>query len=323
MFLACCIGLMLATLSLAEMSSMAPSAGGQYHWISEFAPRSIQKLLSYLVGWLTVFGWQVGLASVSYAAAIQLESLAILVNPTITFQGWHATLFTIAIALVAVMFNTVLVRKLPVFEFIILILHIAAYIAFEVVLLAMGPQSTREEVFEQWENANGWPSLSTAVLVGIIAPVTTLTSADSICHLAEELKEASIWLPRCMVGAAVLNFSISFLMLLTVLFRAGNIENAINSPTGQPYIEILLNATGSVAGTAIMVSYIILSLMFCEYARRTERVVFHRLAQPPFPPSSSPQDVSLSCQIIANAIFFRCRQHGHDELKATIQLRAR
>ena len=32
MFLACCVGLMLSKLSLAEMSSMAPSAGGQYHW---------------------------------------------------------------------------------------------------------------------------------------------------------------------------------------------------------------------------------------------------------------------------------------------------
>lgn len=49
--------------------------------ISEFAPSSIQRLLSYLVGWLTVLGWQVGLASVSYAAAVQIEGFAILVNP--------------------------------------------------------------------------------------------------------------------------------------------------------------------------------------------------------------------------------------------------
>ena len=92
---------------------------------------------------------------------------------------------------------------------------------------------------------------------------TALTSADSICHLAEELKDASKWLPRCMVGAAAMNFSIGFLMLITLLFRAGNIQDAIDSPTGQPYIEILLNATGSVAGTAVMVAYIILALMFC------------------------------------------------------------
>jgi choline transport protein len=66
-----------------------------------------------------------------------------------------------------------------------------------------------------------------------------------------------------MVGAAAMNFSIGFLMLITLLFRAGNIQDAIDSPTGQPYIEILLNATGSVAGTAVMVAYIILALMFC------------------------------------------------------------
>lgn len=136
--------------------------------ISEFAPRRIQKLLSYLVGWLTVLGWQVGLSSVSYAAAVQIEGLAILVNPSITFEGWHATLFTIAIALVAVMFNTVLVEKLPTFEFIILICHVVAYIAFEAVLLAMGPPSTRQEVFGQWGNEYEWPNISTAVLIGTV-----------------------------------------------------------------------------------------------------------------------------------------------------------
>ena len=28
----------------------APTAGGQYHWVSEFAPKSLQEGLSYLVG---------------------------------------------------------------------------------------------------------------------------------------------------------------------------------------------------------------------------------------------------------------------------------
>lgn len=28
----------------------SPTAGGQYHWVSEFAPPKIQKLLSYIVG---------------------------------------------------------------------------------------------------------------------------------------------------------------------------------------------------------------------------------------------------------------------------------
>ena len=73
------------------------------------------------MGWLTVFGWQVGLASVSYAAALQIQSLAILLNPGVNILGWHTALMTIAIALVAVGFNTILISKLPTFEFVVLV----------------------------------------------------------------------------------------------------------------------------------------------------------------------------------------------------------
>ena len=34
------------------MSSMAPTAGAQYHWVSEFAPDNRQKFLSYLTGYV-------------------------------------------------------------------------------------------------------------------------------------------------------------------------------------------------------------------------------------------------------------------------------
>ena len=43
-------GLTFVVLSMAEMSSIAPTAGGQYHWASEFAPASMQKLVSYISG---------------------------------------------------------------------------------------------------------------------------------------------------------------------------------------------------------------------------------------------------------------------------------
>jgi hypothetical protein len=38
-------------VSMAEMASMAPIAGAQYHWVSEFAPESLQKVLSYFTGY--------------------------------------------------------------------------------------------------------------------------------------------------------------------------------------------------------------------------------------------------------------------------------
>lgn len=47
-------GLSFVVFSLAEMSSMAPAAGGQYHWASEFAPPSLQKSVSYFSGTATL-----------------------------------------------------------------------------------------------------------------------------------------------------------------------------------------------------------------------------------------------------------------------------
>ena len=44
------IGFGLVIVCLAEMASMAPISGGQYHWVSEFAPPRYQKFLSYITG---------------------------------------------------------------------------------------------------------------------------------------------------------------------------------------------------------------------------------------------------------------------------------
>jgi hypothetical protein len=44
------VGFAPVYLSMAEMASIAPIAGAQYHWVSEFAPDHLQKVLSYLTG---------------------------------------------------------------------------------------------------------------------------------------------------------------------------------------------------------------------------------------------------------------------------------
>lgn len=46
----CFLGFGPIYLSMAEMASMAPIAGAQFNWVSEFAPESIQKSLSYFTG---------------------------------------------------------------------------------------------------------------------------------------------------------------------------------------------------------------------------------------------------------------------------------
>ena len=48
--------------------------------MSEFAPPSIQKPLSYAVGWLTAMGWQVYLAGICFMVGSVIQGLIVLNN---------------------------------------------------------------------------------------------------------------------------------------------------------------------------------------------------------------------------------------------------
>ncbi|KAK6434707.1 hypothetical protein LTR95_009103, partial [Oleoguttula sp. CCFEE 5521] len=74
------IGMSFVYASLAEMASMFPTAGGQYHWVSELAAPTWQKPLSYFVGWLTAMGWQVYLAGICFMVGSVLQGLIVLNN---------------------------------------------------------------------------------------------------------------------------------------------------------------------------------------------------------------------------------------------------
>ncbi|OQN95236.1 hypothetical protein B0A48_18628, partial [Cryoendolithus antarcticus] len=101
-------GMLFVYASLAELASMSPTAGGQYHWVSEFAGPSVQKPLSYLVGWLSAVGWQVYLAGVCFMVGGLIQALIALNNESYMPQPWHQTLLTIAIISSSIVFNTLL-----------------------------------------------------------------------------------------------------------------------------------------------------------------------------------------------------------------------
>ena len=49
-YIFCWAGYTCVALCLAELNSIYPTAGGQYHWACELAPRGGRKLLSYMTG---------------------------------------------------------------------------------------------------------------------------------------------------------------------------------------------------------------------------------------------------------------------------------
>lgn len=66
-----------------------------------------------------------------------------------------------------------------------------------------------------------------------------------------------------MVATALTNYILGFIMLVTLVFCIGDLDTALESPTEQPYVEILLNATQSKSATLALTSIIFILLVAC------------------------------------------------------------
>lgn len=128
--------------SLAEMASMAPTAGGQYHWVSEFAPPGAQRVLSYLSGWMSTLGWLASVASSNYVVGVQIEAMIEVLQPDFAFENWQLTLLMLAFTLVTIVFNTWGARVLPALETASLVGHIAGFFVVVIALLVLCPKNS-------------------------------------------------------------------------------------------------------------------------------------------------------------------------------------
>jgi amino acid transporter len=199
----------------------------------------------------------------AFSVAQQIMGLISLSNADYVIKGWHGSLLTIAVTLFCIFFNTYLIRKLPLIEGFALALHILGFFTFLIVLWVMGPREEADKVFTDFQDVNGWGNVGLATLVGLLSPITTIVGADAVCHLSEELRDASLILPRSMITTATINYILGFIMTITFMFTVGDVEAALSSPTGQPYIQVLLNATQSTRGTIAMTVLLTLLLLFC------------------------------------------------------------
>ncbi|KAH8891778.1 amino acid permease [Thozetella sp. PMI_491] len=254
------IGYMMVFATIAEIASLAPTSGGQYHWVSEFAPEGSQRFVSYIVGWVSVLGWQTGLTSLAFLAGTMIQGLLVLNNPEYVFQSWHGTLLVIGITAFCIIFNTFLAKRLPMVEGMVLIIHVIGFFAVLIPLWLLAPRSSPGAVFTEFVNFGGWSTNGLSFMVGLLAPVYTLIGADSAVHMSEEIKDASIVLPKAIMWAAVVNGSMGFVMVLTFCFTLGNIPDIIQTPTGYPFIQVFYNITNSQAGTSIMTAILIVNV---------------------------------------------------------------
>ncbi|KAE8370714.1 putative amino acid permease [Aspergillus caelatus] len=238
---------------LAELSSMAPTSGGQYHWCAMLAPPSCMKFYSYITGWITVFAWQSAFASIALLSGTEIQGAAILTFKNYQSQLYHGTLILWACVLIALAVNAIGGKLLPRLENLVFVLHLVGFLAILITLTYMADHKSAKEVFTTWTNQGGWSSNGIVFFIGMQGSVFAFSGGDAAVHMAEEVQHASVVIPRALILTVLINGMLGFGMLIGVLFCMGDLEAATNTSTGYPYMEIFLQGTNSLGGTITMI----------------------------------------------------------------------
>ncbi|KAF2644023.1 choline transport protein [Massarina eburnea CBS 473.64] len=238
--------------TMGELASMAPTAGGQYHWVSMLAPKSCRKFLSYFIGWLTMIGWQAIVASGCYLSASLIQGLMVLGDASYVPTAWQLMLFYWAILVVSLSVNTFVSHQLPNIESLILILHTFGFFAILIPMLYFAPHGSAKEVFTSFNNGGGWPTDGISFLIGAVGPCFNLLGADSAVHMSEEISNPAVNVPRAIVFSVLLNGTLGISMLIATLFCLGDAEAVLNTATGYPFMEVFRQAVESLPGVLAM-----------------------------------------------------------------------
>ncbi|OQE20418.1 hypothetical protein PENSTE_c013G00904 [Penicillium steckii] len=251
------------TTTLAELSSVYPTAGGQYHWTSILSPRKYSRVLSYCCGAINIFSWISISAGVTILPAQFIISMAIYNNPGYESKTWHYFLIYQATNIIVLLYNIFAIRRTTWIHDVGFLVSISSFFVILITCLARTPQmSSTEFVWTTFINRSGWKSDGISFLTGMINPNYIYAGIDGAIHLAEECGNATTAVPFALMSTLVIGFITSFVFVMSMLYCLTDMNAVIETATGVPIYEIWLQATRSGAAATTFITLLALIAFF-------------------------------------------------------------
>lgn len=257
-----CVFTMAVALSMAEMCSAYPLAGGQYSWAAILAPRSWSKGLSYVCGWFMLIGIIAMGAVVNFIASGFILAMAVLNNPEYEITRWNSTLVAYAIAVAALALNVLCPQMLHKMTNFFLIWNMGSFLIIFITILATNDhKQTPSFVFSEFQNFTGFNKPYAAIL-GLLQSAFGMCCYDAPAHMTEEINDARKVAPKAIVLSVGLGAVTGFAFLIAACFCMGSIDSVAESATGSPIVQIFYDSTQSVAGASCLTFLMIMIQFF-------------------------------------------------------------
>jgi amino acid transporter len=217
--------------------------------------RSIQKTTLITYGRFMLIGLMGMGAVVNIVTTNFILGIARL-NYDFTIEQWHTALGAYSITLFAAITNIYLPNILNKLSKAILVWNLTAFVVCLItVLVTNDHKQSASYVFKDFQNLTGWNAPYAACL-SLLQAAFGMCCYDAPAHMTEEIKNARKQAPRAIVWAVYINCFTGFVFLVAISFCIGDIEAIAASETGFPFIAILFDSTGNVAGTSALASMV-------------------------------------------------------------------
>ncbi|KAF2182560.1 choline transport protein [Zopfia rhizophila CBS 207.26] len=248
---------------IAELSSAIPSAGGVYHWASVTPGVKYGRALGFFAGSINFFGWLFDLASITQIVSNVCVQLYFTFHPDLVIEPWHTFIAYVLITLLVTAICIFANRTIPTLQNIGMFVVIVGGLVTIIILAAMPKtHASNSFVWKDFNNQSGY-SDGVAFLTGVLNGAFAIGTVDAITHLAEELPNPKVDMPKGVAAQIILGFLTAFVFGIALFYSINDLDVVLNAQGAFPLAAIYAQATGNRGGTFGLLFIVLLSLFIC------------------------------------------------------------
>ena len=239
---------LFAGMSMAEICSSFPTAGGMYYWAAKLAPGNSAPIWSWFTGWFNLLGQVAVTAGISFGCAFSISAfLTIWTGNAYWLSPGHTIAILAIVLFIQGLLNTFGVHLVALLNDVSVYWHLVG-VAVIFILLFWAPSSGSHQTVgflfgsEGWNAFKGLSGFSLpfyVFLIGLLNAQYTFTGYDASAHVSEETIQARISAPKGIVNSIWISLIAGFILLLAVSFALPHaFPVIINGTTYKDYTSI-------------------------------------------------------------------------------------
>ncbi len=219
------IVVIFAGLSMAEICSAYPTAGGLYYWAAKLAPGKSGPFWAWFTGWFNLLGQVAVTAGISFGCAYSLSAFLGELTGNSFWVGRAQIIGILAVILILQgLLNTFGIRLVALLNDVSVYWHLIG-VAVIVICLYWAPQSHTHQSMSFVFGSEGWNAFKGlsgfaapfyVVLLGLLNAQYTFTGYDASAHVSEETINANIQAAKGIVRSIWVSLIAGFILLVGV-----------------------------------------------------------------------------------------------------------